>query len=287
MSYKTILVHVDETKQAIERIRIAVNLAISEEAHLIGSATTGLSKFLFRDGKYNAKDFFLASHLEFLRDRAQRGMAEFEPMASKLGLDSIEQRIIDDEASSAICLQARYCDLVVIGQNDWDQASPAVTRDFPENVILNCIRPVLVIPYAGQFKTVGKKVLISWDASEQATRAVSLALPLLKRADIVNIVVFDPDIDSERHGQEPGADIALFLARHGIKVNVKIHHTEKKMLGTSSIDIGNALLSLTNDLASDLLVMGAYGHSRFRETVLGGVTRTVLDTMTLPVLMAH
>ena len=151
--------------------------------------------------------------------------------------------------------------------------------DFPEYVVINSGRPVLIVPYAGRFDTFGKRVLVAWDASISATRAVTAALPLLRRADAVEIVVFNADVQDDAHGEQPGADIALYLARHDVKVNV--------VRQNSKIDIGNALLSMTNDLNSDLMVMGGYGHSRFREILLGGVTRTVLESMTVPVLMAH
>ena len=113
----------------------------------------------------------------------------------------------------------------------------------------------------------------------EATRAVTNALPLLTRARHVTLVVFNVSRFNGAHGQEPGADIALYLARHGVKVSVSSQFTE--------LDIGNALLSLAADKGADLLVMGSYGHTRFREVLLGGVTQTILKTMTLPVLMSH
>ena len=112
-----------------------------------------------------------------------------------------------------------------------------------------------------------------------AAPAVTAAIPLLKRAQNVDVVVFNPDSRGDAHGEMPGADIGLYLARHNIKVNVVRQKTD--------IDVGNALLSIATDLGSDMIVMGGYGHSRFREILLGGVTRTVLESMTVPILMAH
>ena len=140
-------------------------------------------------------------------------------------------------------------------------------------------RPVLVVPYAGSFASVGRRALVSWDAGTSATRALTASIPLLRRAEIVEVAVFNADPQTDVHGEQPGADIALYLARHGLKVDVIRQKTQ--------VDIGNALLSLATDLGSDLVVMGGYGHSRFREILLGGVTRTVLESMTVPVLMAH
>ena len=150
--------------------------------------------------------------------------------------------------------------------------------DFPEYVVLNAGRPVLVVPYAGQFEHIGKRVLVAWDAGVSATRAVVNAIPMLKRADIVEVAVFNAEDSGDAHGDIPGADIALYLARHRVKVDVIRQKTR--------IDVGNSLLSLAADLGSDMLVTGCYGHSRFREIMLGGVTRTMLESMTIPVLMS-
>lgn len=299
MSFKTILVHVDESKQAAQCIRIASEIALIENAHLIGAAMTGVSRYLYRDQSIVDNDPGLISHMAFLRDRASRALQQFEPLVQKIGVTSFEQRIIDDEAAGGICLQARYSDLVVVGQIDPDEALPTVLSDFPEYVLLNSARPVLIIPYVGQFESVGKRILISWDGSKEATRAVTNAIPFLKRAEIAHVVVFDNDARSDIHGDQPGADIALYLARHGVKVEVSLHasgasqrrQTVDNKTGeaqqSTSLDIGNSLLSLASDMAVDMIVMGGYGHSRFRETMLGGVTRTMMQSMTVPVLMSH
>ncbi|MEO8407494.1 MAG: universal stress protein [Oxalobacteraceae bacterium] len=299
MSFKTILVHVDESKHAAECIRIASEIAVAENAHLIGAAMTGVSRYLYRDQTFIDNDPGLVSHMTFLRDRASRALQQFEPLAQKIGVHSFEQRVIDDEAAGGICLQARYSDLVVVGQIDPDEPSPVVLSDFPEHVLLNCGRPVLVIPYAGHFQTVGKRVLIAWDGSKEATRAVTNAIPLLKRAEIAHIVIFNNDPKTDIHGAQRRADIALYLARHGVKVEISLQAsgTSQRMQTVdnktgeaqqfSGMDIGNCLLSLASDMNVDLLVMGGYGHSRFRETMLGGVTRTMMQSMTVPVLMSH
>ena len=186
---------------------------------------------------------------------------------------------VHPEPESSLSLQARYSDLVVISQADRDEPAAGVVADLPEYVMLNCARPVLIVPFAGRFDHVGNNALIAWDGSMEATRAVTNAIPLLKRAKNVTIALFNPAAQFDVHGEQPGADIALFLARHDIKVEIAQQHTE--------IDIGNALLSLAADIRSDLIVMGGYGHTRFRELLLGGVTKTVLKTMTVPVLMSH
>ncbi|MEN3365263.1 MAG: hypothetical protein V7606_2537 [Burkholderiales bacterium] len=279
MSYKTVLVHVDESEHARERIKLAAVVAMAENAHLVGTAMTGASRYIQRTKMLAELDPNFMIHLEFLHQRANRGLEEFEATVQQLGLVSFEKRLVDDEAAGGICLQARYCDLVVIGQIDPREVSPVVMPDFPQYVVINSGRPVLIVPYSGKFENIGNRVLIAWDASMAATRTVTNALPLLKRAQIVEVALFNPESQPQVHGALPGSDVAIYLARHGIKVEV--------LQRTTDADIGTALLALATELDSDLLVMGGYGHSRFREILLGGVTRTVLEAMTIPVLMSH
>ena len=279
MSYRTILVHVDDSRQASERIRIAANLALAEHAHLIGAAATGVSRAVGQMGGIDPIARDLAIVLDTLHERAGHALAEFETTVQRMGVTSFETRLVDDETGGAISLQARYADLVVIGQTDPVESTSIVARDFPEFVVMNSGRPVLIIPHAGQFVGVGERPLIAWDAGTAAARAVADAIPLLRNADAVDVVVFNPDEPVGVHGEEPGADIALYLARHDIKVNV----TQR----TATIPIGDALLLLATELASDLIVMGGYGHARLREILLGGVTRSALESAIVPVLMSH
>jgi nucleotide-binding universal stress UspA family protein len=279
MSYKTILVHVDQSRHAAKRIRIAADIAMAENGHLIGAAMTGMSRFIYDSGTLNPNDPDLANHLEFLHERANRSLAEFDLIAREMGVLSFERRLIDDDVGSGICLQARYCDLVVIGQSDLKDLSLGVMLDLPDYVLMNCERPVLIIPHAGRFDHVGKKVLVAWNASAESTRAVTGAIPFLKCASTVEVAIFNSAAQSDAHGAQPGADIALYLARHDIKVEV--------IQQTTDSNIGNALLSLAADASSDLIVMGGYGHTRFREILLGGATRTILESMTIPILMSH
>jgi len=167
----------------------------------------------------------------------------------------------------------------VIGQKNPEWPS-GVGQEFERNVPLAAGRPVLVVPYAFEHRPLGHRVLVAWNASREAARAVSDALPLLKRAGHVHVVAFQPERSGTAHGEEPGADVGLYLTRHGVKVTASSYEN-------STVDIGNQLLSRAFDLSADLIVMGAWGHSRLREFVLGGVTRTLLETMTVPVLMSH
>lgn len=278
MSYQTILVHVDQSRHAEQRIRTAAQLALAHNAHLIGAAMTGISRLVYQDSSVDLARTVLALHMDALYQQANAALDRFEAIAGALGVAGVERRLVDDDPEGGLALQARYADLVVVSQVDRNDAAERINPDLPEYVMLSSARPVLMVPYAGQFAQLGANVLVAWDASIEATRAVSNALPILKRARKVSVAVFNPD-PYGAHGEQPGADIALFLARHGVRVEVAPQRTD--------IDIGNALLSLAADNQSDLIVMGGYGHTRFRELLLGGVTATVLRTMTVPVLMSH
>lgn len=279
MTYKTVLVHVDESSRSDVRVKVAAEIAKADNAHLIGTAVTGVSRFIYQDGNISASDPNLTIHLNFLRERAEKAVANFNRTVQGLAVQSYESMIANDEAGGGIGLQARYSDLVVVGQTNREEPSPSVLPDFPEYIVMNSGRPVLIVPYAGEVTSIARRPLISWDASRESTRAVTDAIPLLKRADMVQVAIFNPKSVPDAHGEQPGGDIALYLARHGIKVEVSVHKT--------ATDIGSALLSLSHDLNSDMIVMGGYGHSRFRQMIMGGVTRTILESMTIPVLMSH
>lgn len=279
MPYKTILVHVDDSKHAATRIRIAAELARTHDAHLIGAAMTGISRFAFQGGEAMQTDPSLAMHLESLRKRAQRALELAESIARENGEISWESRLVEDDALDGVGLQARCSDLVVIGQSAPAEPMAAAMQGFPESIVFNGGRPTLIVPHAGQFAGIGKRILIAWDGSRAATRALTDAIPLLQRAALVHVAVFNQASASAAQDPTSGTHIALYLARHGIKLEL--------LPSQRSADVGNALLSLAADLATDLIVMGGYGHSRFREIILGGVTRTILSSMTVPVLMSH
>jgi nucleotide-binding universal stress UspA family protein len=281
MSYKTILVHVDDSKHVDLRIEAAANIAVTEKAHLIGVAMTGIPNIIFDPTELGPADPALAQYLEIFRQRAAAALTKFENSARLFGVESIEKRLVENETAAGLTLQARYTDLVVLGQVDPDEPSVTPNPDLPQYVIMNSGVPVLMIPYATAFSSVGNRVLISWNASKEVTQAVHYALPLLQRAKKVDVAIFNPEDLPVAYGALPESDFLAYLARHNIKANVT------RQTAKGDIDIGNALLSLAADLTSDLLVMGCYGHSRFREILLGGVTRTILNSMTIPVLMSH
>jgi nucleotide-binding universal stress UspA family protein len=203
MYYKSILVHVSTSTHTLARCQIAARLAIQEDAHLVGTAATSLPIEFFLPGMVGETNAAIGLYLETMRTRAEGALAIFEAAAKQAGVGSIEPRIIEDEAASAIALHSRYSDLVIIGQVDPDEMLPDMRGDFPQYVVLNSARPVLIIPYAGQFDEIGTNILIAWDASLEATRAVTAALPLLKRAKQVQVAVFNPNQGSQDRGGTP------------------------------------------------------------------------------------
>lgn len=279
MTYKSILVHVDQTAQARERVRLAAAIAEGMQGHLIGTAMTGISHLVFEQGVFNQHDPTFDHHVKNLRAYASQSLENFSTLAKETRLTSVEARLMDDDAVGGMTLQARYADLVVIGQFDPACGVPGVMSDFPESVVLNCVRPVLIMPHTRKFTALPAKIAIAWDASMTATRAIVNALPLLKRSSRTDLIIFNSTVHPDTHGQEPGADMALYLSRHGVKVNVVCRDTRSNE--------AEALLSYCADENMELIVMGGYGHTRFREMVLGGATREMLMSMTVPVLMTH
>jgi nucleotide-binding universal stress UspA family protein len=251
MCYRTIVVHVDHSLHAEARMRYAAQLAARCGAHLVGSAFSGISRYAEA-----GSTMLLAQQHERRGDHEHdTALARFDAIAAAEGVASHERRYADDEPAGGLALQGRYADLVIVSQTDLDDPAAAHLR---------------------RHETIGGRIMLAWDGSLQATRAVAGAMPLLRDAGLVAIVLFQP---FEATGREPGTDVALYLARQGVRCEV---HVEP-----SPIDDGAALLACTDCLDADLIVMGAYGRPRLREVVLGGVTETLLDRMTVPVLMAH
>lgn len=279
MSYKSMVVHLDNDGRCALRIDIAARLALDFDAHL-----TGL--YLLREpeipGYARAEagiEFFEDRFREWQQRQIERMTAQFRERTAQAGANGAEFRLDDDLPVPAIALHARYADLLIVGQTDRDDENTLMEPGFPGQTVLASGRPVLLIPSAGTFPSIGNRVLVAWDSGREAARAVTDALPFLQRAAKVTVLAVNPG-STGGHGERPGADIALFLARHGVRVEATESHA-------GEVDVGAWLLSRAFDLEADLIVMGGYGHSRMRELAFGGVTRSLLGEMTVPVLMSH
>ena len=273
--YKTIIVHVDDSPAFEARLRAAAVLADAHDAHLVGSAATGLSlaAYAMLTGSMGLTP---GDEFDSLRSSGNASLARFAETARRLGVRSAEGRLAEDESRNALLLQSRYADLVVLAQDGPE--APAV-RGLPQYLALHGPRPVLAVPatYAGA--PIAESIVVGWDGSVPALRAIDGALPLLVRARSVRLALINPEDKAGLHGDEPGADMALYLARHGVPVEVIVERT--------GWPAGEALLRIAHDSDAGLLVAGAFGHSRYREIVLGGVTRVLLERARLPVLFAH
>jgi len=278
MAYKTILVHVDDSPQWPGRFEVAAKLAADFGAHLVGLC---LQRRPELPGYIRSAEIaeMLAQRARDADARVQQSRQMLLDRLSAQGISG-ECRIVEGEAEELASVHGRYADLLIISQVDPNAPNASAAMDAVQSVIFAAGRPLLLVPYAGKIKTLGKNVFVGWNASREATRAVTDALPLLQRADKVTVMVVRPGSDPRVHGEVPGADIAAYLARHGVKVDVMAEEGE-------GIDVGELMLSRVADLSSDLVVMGAYSHSRLREWILGGATRTMLESMTVPVLMSH
>jgi len=176
-------------------------------------------------------------------------------------------------------LQARHADISIIGGPDPGKDSPRFALTF-KSLLLNSGRPVLLIPRGARLNVPMRRVVVAWKPTGEASRALHDALPLLANASEIDVLIVDPRVSEGMHGQQPGGDIAVHLARHGLKVNVV---SQPK----AGLSVGGNVLLHVQDVDADLLVMGGYGHARWREVVLGGATNSVLEGATRPVLFSH
>jgi nucleotide-binding universal stress UspA family protein len=248
MGISDILVYVDPTASSAERLDIAFRLAHRFEAYLIGvvpedAAAVGerLEKMLLN---------------EAILGKWHMAIGLTEPFVTRW---------------------AHCADLVILGQRIPDHDTGLYR---PEDVILSCSRPVLVVPYAGRRPDrLGDNVLVAWNGSREAGRAVQEALPLMSTSSVVTVLLVDPEDDADIDLAE---DLVAHLGRHGLHAKTQVIRYDLATLAVS-----DTILTQVSELDADLLVMGAYSHSRFREIILGGVTRDILRDMNVPVLMAH
>jgi nucleotide-binding universal stress UspA family protein len=276
--FKTILVHVDLSNHAPARMRYAATLAHAHQAHLLGAAMFGVSRAIFPLGYASRPGTLEASYFDPLAQHARRALAQFDGIARQMQV-AHEARFVCDQADDGLARLARFADLVVISQDDPDEALPDLAVHLPEYVILNSARPVLVVPRTDPAPAAGRGTLLAWDGSKEASCAMSAALPLLRHAGVVTVAVLtEPDLTADEvRSQQP--DLLQFLGRHGITPRVQIRVPQR--------DAGHELLDLAAELDCGMLVMGCYGHGKLHELCLGGASRTVLADARIPVLLAH
>ncbi|WP_181705982.1 universal stress protein [Chthonobacter rhizosphaerae] len=276
MAIKDIFTLVDLYDEAMPGPSAAIELARTLDAHV-----TGLSLAMeplapgFLASPIPAD--YIVGAIEEAQRQADVAARRFRDRASAADV-AAEARTLTVLAGAAapILAQAHLSDLVVIGQEDYDKPEP-MRGTVIEAVLFEAGVPLLLIPKDGPRRIAFNRAVIAWDASSTAARAVHAALPLLERFATVEITI----VESKRDwAGEPGADVARYLARHGLDVTINLIHREAN-------DVAATLNRHVRSTGADLLVMGAYGHSRLREFIVGGATRGILETMVVPTLMAH
>lgn len=283
MTYKTIAVHVNNSRHLLDRIEVATQLAINDAAHLIGvTSTAAVPASMYLASLTGEGASMMSAYSNSLKEYAVTALATFEAAAGQAGVSTYEKRLYEDEAGEALSLQSRYSDLLVVGQPDPDEKLPGERTDTLEYVLLNAGCPVLAVPYRNEAKTLAQSAVIAWSGSAEGARAVAAALPLLRKAKKVQVISFVPSRATDADIAATGtADIAAHLSRHGIAIEILHQRSD------DDFQTGLSLLSHIEESGADLLVMGAYGHSRLRQLLLGGVTSNILRYMKVPVLMSR
>jgi nucleotide-binding universal stress UspA family protein len=285
MPLSDLLVCYDRTDPGYARLELAFNLARASQAHLVGAYVM--------PGAHDAPAGFGLSPPAGMTGRGEEGMVSGvlreteaaesmeQHFKSKLRLHGVEGEwhLLADGDSAALIELAKSVDLTISGQRATHSPSNGASQFRPQDIVLGAGRPVVVVPYAGTFETLGKRVLIAWDGTREATRALHDALPLLSDPEATVVFVGSHERDLEQH--RPALDrIVHHLQHHGIAAK-----TEETL--RSGLAVSDILLSRAADLAADLIVSGGYHHSPLREALVGGVTRELLEHMTVPVLMSH
>lgn len=277
MTYRTMLVHVDDDPSCQARLDAAIRVARAFGAELVGIYLvpgTDMSPSTAAMLRPEVVERRLAEYGE-----AQHAAEEsFRRQTAAAGLAGVDWRAPAGPPVDAAVAHGRCTDLFILGQHN--PAAASFSETLASTVLLSSGRPTLVIPYIGAPATLGENVLVAWDGGREASRAIGDALPFLTRASRVDVIAVDADVDAKVDDRLAGGRLAAWLRRHDVTIDVARQEAQ-------DIRIGEWLLSRAADLGSDIIVMGGYGHARMRELVLGGVTRTMLRSMTVPVFMAH
>ena len=281
MSYRDIAVHLTLDPRNETRTRLAIALARRFGARVSGLYTVPPPNVPYYMGEYIPTEL-----IQKQMDEAQRAsVGARETFLATCKDAGIEHRWLSSDMApvEALRLAARASDVVLVGQpdpNPGEAASiPYGTDVLPHELALQAGRPVLAVPYAGEFGEIGRNIMVAWNGKREAARAVHDAMPLLRAAETVHLAVVAP----EKKGRTPLAEITEHLQRHGLRLQSAIIDGN----GSGQKKVGQILMSEAQARGADMMVMGAFGHSRLREMVFGGVTETVLSGMTLPVLLSN
>jgi nucleotide-binding universal stress UspA family protein len=274
---KDIIVNLSVTKDGSNVGNYAVSAAAALQAHLTGVAFIYDPVVPISDGGYIPAEVIEDQRADN-QTAAEAAIKSFTTATDRAGISAEPMMPSASLARAAdqFARMARRFDLAIVGQAQAEMST--MEQVIGESTLFDSGRPVVMVPYIQKAPFKIDNVMVCWDGSRTAARAVSDAIPVIRKSGSVEIVI----VTNER-GKETdieGADIGQHLARHGLKVDVH-------RISGGNIDIADALLSHAADSGADFMVMGGYGHSRLREFVLGGVTRSIFESMTVPVLMSH
>ncbi len=277
MTIKNIVVHIDHSTACEHRVKAAIELAHNHDARL--------------SALFVVPDYFVPSYVEAqisadiitqISDeaiaRAKQTQGKVKAQAKDAGLE-LDCYIEEGNIINIISDYARYADLLILGQSQSDDPDN-ISEGLADNLVLEGGAPCLVIPYIGTRPTLGKRILLAWNESRESSRALRDALPLMQAAEAVSVLLIKPKSHDEKHTATQEKVIISYLADHGIDAGINL-------CVDNHLDPGDTILAQASDNDTDLIVMGAYGHSRLRELVLGGATRHLLKEMTVPVFISH
>lgn len=278
MSYRDIVVHLTLDPRNAARTQIAIGMARRFGARISGLYTVPPPNVPYYMGEYIPTEL-----IQKQMDEAQKAsVGAKQDFLSTCASAGIEHRWLSSDLApvEALRLAARCSDIAIVGQPDPNPSDPAAipygTDVLPHELALQAGRPILAVPYAGSAPELGRRILVAWNGKREAARALHDAMPLLRGAEVVHLITLGP----ERKGRAALAEIADHLQRHGLRL-------ESAVIAANGTKVGQALLNEAKSRGCDMMVMGAFGHSRLREMVFGGVTETVLGSMTLPVLLSN
>jgi nucleotide-binding universal stress UspA family protein len=269
-----IAVHVDGGKRDIAVLRLAFTLAGRFGAEL-EAVFAKIPPFIPASVDGILTPQIVEAQQSIYHQRAENARKSLETAAQGGSVKPI-WTAIDGPAAEVMIGRSRFADLAIIGQPSPEDSDAVTDYDLPAELVMALGRPVLIIPYAGEFTDVGKRVLVARARTRESARAAWDALPLLDSKSDVTVMMVNPK-NSALSG-EP--DMKAWYARRGISATIRVVHTQ-------DLEVGDVLLSAAADLSADMVVMGAYGRSRLRELILGGATHSMLKHMTVPVLMSH
>ena len=280
MTYRTILVSLNEINRLPQLTAAAASLGRALDAHVSGLYVVPAVQ-VYPSVGFEAAPQVFEGNRSYFKDHAATVRANFEQAMQREGVQ-FDIRVVDARTpliADDVIVHGRSVDLILVSATNPEEVT-GVERDFVEQVIMSAGRPVVVLPAKGEAALDLDQIVLGWDGGREAARAAFDAMPLLRVAKLVRIVRADPQKDTALRGSVPGADLAETLARQGIKA-------ETQGFPTDGYDDGQALMRCADDVGAGLIVMGAYGHSRLTEFIFGGATRYVLSRQNRPVLMSH